>query len=378
MTKIYLVAGEPSGDVLGAKLIESLKRAFPDVQLFGIGGESMAGQGFHSLFDIKPLSVMGLMEVVPSIPKVLNCLNQVVADIIEVQPDIVMTIDSYSFSIRVHKKLKALKVPFKHVHVVAPQVWAWKAGRVKDVAKFIDHLFCLLPYEKKYFESLVPCTYVGHPIVENGFYLWHKSDCRKMLGIAQEITVLTMLPGSRRSEVKYLLPLFKQAVSQFVVGRPNVFVLVPTVQTVAETVKESLKDWSVPHMILEGQDRRYQGFVASDMALAASGTVSLELAMAGVPHVIAYRVNRLTAWMAKRWLKIKYVNLINLISDKEVIPELLQEKCSVRELVFALQQLTFSPHQETKWALKQLGFEQEYTPTQRIALTVKEILKNGR
>jgi len=378
MTKIYLVAGEPSGDVLGAKLIGALRAQFPDVQLFGIGGESMEAQGFHSLFDIKPLSVMGLLEVVPSIPKVLKCLNQVVDDIIKVQPDIVITIDSYSFSIRVHKKLQALNVPFKHVHVVAPQVWAWKAGRVNDVAKFMDHLFYLLPYEKKYFEGIVPCTYVGHPVVENDFFKKNKTDCRVALGIPKEAIVLTLLPGSRRSEVKYLLPLFKQAVSQFVAERPNIFVLVPTVQTVGDRVKQALKDWTVPHMILEGQDRRYQGFVASDMAMAASGTVSLELAMAGVPHVIVYRVNPVTAWIAKKLLKIKYVNLINLLSDKEVIPELLQEKSSVRELVFALQSLTFSPHQETKWALKLLGFEQEPLPTQRIALVVKEILTSGR
>ena len=375
MTKIYLIAGEPSGDVLGAKLITSLKRVFPDLQLYGIGGESMRSKGFESLFDISPLSVMGLFEVIPSIPEILFLEHQLIQDILEKNPDIVITIDSYSFSSRIHKKLVSKGIKIKHVHVVAPQVWAWKAHRAQQVYKFFDHLFCLLPSEPQLFEPHgMKCTYIGHPITEDNFFQRNKVDCKQKLSLDKDAQVVSVLFGSRKNEVHYLLPILKKAIEDFSKIRKNVFVLVPTVDTVQEKIKKELKGWKVPHKIITGEENRHLAFCASDMAVAASGTVSLELAIAKVPHVIVYKVNCLTGWLARKILKIKYVNLINILSGKEIIPELLQDKCTSQEVLFALQRLVFDPFQKTNEILQLLGLGDKLKPTEKIALKVKELI----
>ena len=167
--KVYLIAGEPSGDLLGARVIRALKKLQPDVQIFGVGGESMQEEGLQSLFNIKDLAVMGFLEVLPHLPKILKHFKEIQVDIARVQPDIIMTIDSYSFSIRVHKMLRKNKCATPHVHLVAPQVWAWNKGRAKKIGHFVDHLFCLLPNEPQYFAPYgMPATFVGHPVIEGG------------------------------------------------------------------------------------------------------------------------------------------------------------------------------------------------------------------
>ena len=338
---IYLVTGEPSGDLLGARLMRAMKKKYQDkVSFIGVGGESMTREGLNSLFNIKDLAVMGLAEVIPSIPLVLKRLNQTVQDIIDKKPDIVMTIDSFSFSARVHKKLKKLKFKNPHVHCVAPQVWAWKKGRAKKVGSYMNHLFCLLPYEEQYFTPYnMPTTFIGHPVIEGGADSGNASLFKQTHNIPDNTTVLTMLPGSRKNEVAFLMDMFMKATENLQQKHKNLFVVIPTVATVSDKLKDMLKNWDIPHVIVEGEQARYDAFAASDVAMAASGTVSLELALAGVPHLIAYRVNKLTGILAKKLLKIKYVNLINILSNKEIIPELLQEKCTIQNLTDTIELL---------------------------------------
>ena len=377
--KVYLLAGEPSGDLLGSRLMRALKKQTNnDIAFYGIGGETMQSEGLNSLFDIRDLAVMGFMEVIPSIPKILRHLHEIIRDIKQVQPDVILTIDSYSFSIRVHKLLKKNKIDIPHAHYVAPQVWAWKRGRAKTLPHFIDHLFCLLPDEPAYFTPYgLPTTFVGHPVIEGGADKGNAQKFRTQYALSENTPVLAMLPGSRKNEIKTLLPLFMATAENLTKTNPNLFVVVPTVQTVADKIQEKMKDWKIPHAVILGEKARYDAFAAANIAIAASGTVSLELAMAHVPHLIAYRLNALTASLARRVLKIKYVNLINLLQDKLVIPELLQENCTLEKLTQTSEALFQNPHQDVNPSLEKLGLNSNESPSQKVAICLLKLARKG-
>lgn len=378
--KVYLIAGEPSGDLLGSRLMRALKKQMKNrVRFFGVGGETMIAEGLKSLFDIRDLAVMGFMEVIPSIPKILKHMDEIIRDIKAKKPDIVMTIDSYSFSARIHKKLQAIGFEKPHVHCVAPQVWAWKKGRAKKIGQFVDHLFCLLPNEAQYFEPHgMATTFIGHPVVEGGADKGDGVLFRKKYHISLQATVLCLLPGSRTNEIRYLLPIFKKSVEQLRQYRPDLFVVIPTVKTVSDRLKQGLEGWDVPYVIVTGEQERYHAFAAADVALAASGTVSLELAMAGVPHLIAYKVSPLTGAIARRLLKIRFVNLLNILADREIIPELLQENCTVYNVVETLRQLLEHPEQATSESLKKLGLGESYSPSDKLAKELQKLARKDK
>lgn len=377
--KVYLVAGEPSGDLLASRLMRVMKKD-TNVSFFGVGGEAMAQQGLKSLFNISDLSVMGFFEVLPSIPRILKRLHQVVNDIQKIKPDIVVTVDSWSFSIQVHKLIQKKKISVPHVHYVAPQVWAWKSKRAKTIHQWVDGLMVLLPFEKKYFTPhYIPTEYVGHPVTESGADKGDKESFMKKNHLSSSDFVMTVLPGSRKTEVKYLLPIFKQVVQQMKSDYPALHVVVPTVQTVLKTVEAAVQTWDVPVTVVCGEKERYDAFSASTVALAASGTVSLELAMAKVPHLIVYHINPLTAALAKRILKIRFVNLINLLADKEIIPELLQESCNSKQIVCILKELLgqrgVEQTEQTKSVLKQLGQGDNQSPSKKAEQYIKTKIK---
>ena len=374
--KVYLIAGEPSGDLLGARVMRALKTIDSDIQIFGVGGESMTQAGLQSLFDIKDLAVMGLFEVLPHLPKILKHFKEIQADIDRVQPDIIMTIDSYSFSIRVHKMLKKHGCSVPHVHLVAPQVWAWNKGRAKVIGHFVDHLFCLLPNEPAYFAPYgMPATFVGHPVVEGGANKGDAMAFRRQYNIPDDKKIVCVLPGSRSNEIKYLLKDFMQVADELFESNPELFFVVPTLETVKDKVEAVMKDWTTPHLVVTGEATRYDAFAAASAALAASGTVSLELAMAEVPHLIAYRMNKITAALARRVLKIKYVNLINLLMDAPIIPELLQENCTPSKIVSVMRNLLAGEKQETQVALEKLG--RGSSPSEKVAEMLLQLARNA-
>jgi len=374
--KVYLIAGEPSGDLLGARVMHALKKVDPDIQIFGVGGESMTQAGLQSLFDIKDLAVMGLFEVLPHLPKILKHFKEIKADVDRVQPDVIMTIDSYSFSIRVHKMLKKHGCSVPHVHLVAPQVWAWNKGRAKVIGHFVDHLFCLLPNEPAYFAPYgMPATFVGHPVVEGGADKGDAMAFRRQYNIPDDKKIICILPGSRSNEIRYLLKDFMQVADELFASNPELFFVVPTLETVKDKVESVMKDWATPHLVTTGEAVRYDVFAAASAALAASGTVSLELAMAGVPHLIAYRMNKITAALARRVLKIKYVNLINLLMDAPIIPELLQENCTPSKIVSVMRNLLAGEKQETQAALSKLG--RGRAPSEKVAEMLIQLARNA-
>jgi len=335
--KIYLIAGEPSGDLLGSRLMRAIISKAPETEFFGVGGESMNREGLSSLFDIKELAVMGLLEVVPSIPRILKRIRQTVADIERVKPDVVVTIDSWSFSARIHQALRKKNLHIPQVHYVAPQVWAWKKKRARTMYKYIDLLLTLFPYEPKYFTPYhLKAEFVGHPVIESTVIYANKTDFRERFNIAPDKKILALLPGSRKNEVARLLPVFLSAAEEFYSKNPNFVFVIPTVQTVEERVKALVKDSKLPIIVLNNETDRHDALKASEAAVAASGTVALELAMIDVPHLVAYRVSPFTAFLVRHLLKIEFVNLSNILLSRAIVPELLQENCTKEKILYYL------------------------------------------
>ena len=380
-----MIAGEPSGDALGARLMRALKaKTDNNVEFFGLGGDTMEKEGMTSLFDISELAIMGLCEVIPSIPKVLKRIKQTVADIVKIHPDIVITIDSWSFGSRVQKKLRALKLGIPQVHYVAPQVWAWKKKRARTMYKYVDHLLTLLPQEPKYFTPYgLDTTFVGHPVIESPVVNGDETKFRQKYQIAADNKIICLLPGSRHNEVARLLPTFLEAATMLKQQHPELFFVIPTVKTVAARVKEMIKASSLPILVVESEEDRHNAMSAATAAIAASGTVALELAIANVPHIIGYKVAPLTAVLAKKFLHIQFVNLSNILIGREIVPELLQDNCQPATIVHYINRFL---EKDNLYRYQQEGFKKvqtvlglgEQKPSERAADVILELINQNK
>jgi len=362
---IYLIAGEPSGDALGANLMRALRyRTQGTVRFAGIGGEQMAAEGLISLFPLDDLAVMGVAEVLPRAWAILRRVKQAVADIRARQPAAVVTIDSSGFNWRVAQRLRRAGETVLLIHYVAPMVWAWRASRARRMARWYDHLMALLPFEPPYFEKVgLSCSYVGHPVIELGADKGDRAGFRRRHDIPPLARVVAILPGSRGGEIGRLLPMLGETVALLARQLPDVMVVVAATANVAAQVKAAVAAWKADTVVV-GAAEKYDAFAASDAALAASGTVALELAVAGVPTVVTYRVNPLTHALLRRIVKVRYANLVNLILDRPAVPELLQADATPEKLAAAIERLLedktaraaqISAGQE---ALKALGYGQ--------------------
>ncbi|MFA5119872.1 lipid-A-disaccharide synthase [Zavarzinia sp.] len=340
---VFVIAGEPSGDALGARLMAALKRETGgNIRFSGVGGPLMCAEGMASQFPMAELTLLGVMEVLPKALHVLRRVNEVAAAIIESRPDVVVTVDAPAFAFRVGKKIKGRGIP--HVHYVAPTVWAWRPRRAKMVAGFLNHLLVLFPFEPPYFEVHgLATTFVGHSVVEGAADLpalqAAGQGLRARLGIAPERPVLVVLPGSRGSEVRRLGPVFGDALGLVAQRFPDLAVLVPTVPNVAALVKQTVAAWPVPATVLEDAADKLPAMAAARAALAASGTVALELALAETPAVVAYRANPVSALVFRLMTKVRFVNLINIMEDRAVVPELLQSACTPERLAAEVDRL---------------------------------------
>ncbi|HTV45256.1 MAG TPA: lipid-A-disaccharide synthase [Stellaceae bacterium] len=326
---IYIVAGEPSGDALGAALIAGLReRRGGRLRVAGIGGERMAAEGLASLFPLADLAVLGVAEVLPRAPVILRRVRETVAAIRRDKPDAVVTIDSSGFSWRIAQRLRRLGENLPLIHYVAPMVWAWRAGRARRMARWYDHLLAVLPFEPPYFERVgLACSYVGHPVVASGADCGDGARFRVAHGMNPQQLLLTVLPGSRGGEVRRLLPIFGAALRQLEALIGPFRVAVPTVATVAATVAAAASGWPGEAIIVREPQAKYDAFAASRAALAASGSVALELAMARVPMIVGYRLNPLTEALLDRIVKVRQVNLVNLLLERPLVRELLRGEC---------------------------------------------------
>ncbi len=373
---VFVVAGEPSGDAIGARLMAALKEeAGGAIRFAGIGGARMEAEGLKSLFPMSDLTLFGLAEVLPKIRMVKARIAETVGAIRTMRPDAVVTIDSPGFSFRVQKQLAAGST--KRIHYVAPTVWAWRPGRARKIARFLDRLLVLLPFEPPYFDAVgLPCDFVGHPVLEEGADRGDGAGFGARHGIPGDAPILVVLPGSRRSEVRTLLPVFADVLARLKPRFPNLRAVVPTVGTVAGEVRDAAASWPVPTIVVEGVAEKYGAFAAGTAAMAASGTVSLELGIARLPSVIAYRVHPLSAAVARRLVKVRYVTLTNIILGREAVPEFIQDRCRADLIADSVGALLSDPDlranqmREVSLALAQLGGDNPPPPSRRAAKAV--------
>lgn len=321
MTLVYLVAGEHSGDVLGARLMASLKALHPGVTFAGIGGPRMTEQGLDALFPMQELAVMGLMEVLPRIRRLRRRLQETIADIRARAPDVLVTIDSPGFTLRVLRQSPQVK----RVHYVAPQVWAWRPERVHEFPGLWDRLLCLLPFEPAWFaERGVEARFVGHPVLQSGAGEGDAARFRAKHGLAADAPVLILMPGSRRNEAPRLLPVFGETLRLLTQDMPSLAAVVPSAGAVAETVRRAAASWPVPPIVVTDIAEKHDAYAAAGAALTKSGTSTLELALARVPMAVTYKLNPITAIMARRLIQVRHVAMVNLLAGRTLVPELLQ------------------------------------------------------
>jgi len=338
---IMLVCGEPSGDALGAQLMAGLKTLAGDrVRFVGVGGIAMEREGLKSLFPLDATAVMGLREVVPAIPAILRRVKQAVDFAVETKPDAVVVIDSPDFTHRVARAIRKRDPSIPTVDYVAPQVWASRAYRAKAMAQYFDLVLALFPFEVPFFEKNgLKAVFVGHPVVERAARMVGGDALRARLGIAANAPLLALLPGSRTSEIRFILPAFKDAVDLLAKCIPGLITVLPTVPHVAAKVRAATQDWATPIHIVEGEADKYAAFNAADVALAASGTVTAELALSRTPMVVAYKLGAITYALSRWMMLVKHFTLINILLEREAVPEFLQERASPQTLADAVAHL---------------------------------------
>ncbi len=353
--RFFLIAGEPSGDRLGGALMGGLKHCLGGNAGFeGIGGAQMAGAGLQSLFPMEELSVMGIAEVLPKYRHLKRRIREAADAVIAARPDALITIDSPDFNLRVARLVRAARPEQKIIHYVAPSVWAWRAGRAAKMARVVDHVLALLPFEPPYMEAAgMTCDFVGHPVVaEPQADPGEIAAFRARHGLSQAEKgqggpLLLLLPGSRRGEVKRLMPIFRQSVARFAARHRGLRTVLPMAAPVAGLVREMAADWPDAPILLDpaqtGEGEKRAAFAAADLALAASGTVSLELAAAATPMVIAYDMNWLSRQLIARALKVDTVTLVNLVSETRAVPEFLGRECRPERIAEALAQVLAAP-----------------------------------
>lgn len=377
---VFMIAGEPSGDALGARLMAALRDLTGGkIETAGIGGEMMREQGLESLFPMSELSVMGITEILPHLPNLLRRIRQTAEAVDKAAPDALITIDSPDFTRRVARRVKNRSIP--RIHYVAPTVWAWRPWRAKGFARDFTHLLALLPFEPPWFEKVgLSCRFVGHPVLESGADKGDGSAFRHRHGIAVDDTLICVLPGSRRGEVSRLAGDFGAALAILTKHRHRLRVVVPTIEATAPMVRDLTAGWPGSAVIVQGARERYDAMAAANAALAASGTVSLELALAKLPSVIAYRLAPLTHFLVRRLVHVDFASLINIIEGREVVPELIQRDCRPDRLATALEKL-LGPQgnaqiDAVQSALAQLGLGGE-PPARRAAKAVLDIVASS-
>jgi lipid-A-disaccharide synthase len=342
MVKFFIIAGESSGDLLGSELIKELKTQYPSASFTGVGGELMQKQGLVSIFPITDLMVMGFAEVLPHLFKILSRIKQTVLAIKNHQPDYLITIDSPDFCFRVVKKIAKQQI-LKKIHLVAPSVWAYRPQRAQKIAKLYDLLLALLPFEPPYFTKYgLKTVFIGHPILQKmpsqEQIQQNNLQFRKDHNIDLQQTILLITPGSRMAEVKYLLPIFIEVVNQIWQQKPDLVVVLPITEKTQNIVPQMAKKIK-PKCIFIDNLQKDLAFSASNFALAKSGTNTLEIAMHQTPMVVAYKTNIISYLIIKNLVKIKFANLLNLLQNKEIILELLQNNCQVNKIYSALTNL---------------------------------------
>jgi len=377
MAKIYLIAGENSGDFIGSSVMKNLKEINEsELDFVGIGGCLMEEQGLNSLFPIYEINLIGFFEIIPHILKLNKLIEKTVNDIIEKSPDLLITIDSPGFTYRVVEKIRDRNVNFKIIHIVAPSVWAYKPNRAKKYAKVYDYLLTLLPFEPPYFEKVgLKSSYIGCPILEQKFYN-DKDKLRQELLIPENTTIISVTPGSRKSEIMMHMPIFCKSLNIVAEKYKNLEVIfVLPNDKYRDLIKSFLVDVAF-HFIFSYD--KLKSYAVADIALAKSGTNTLEIAASNTPMIVAYKLNILSYLFVKLFIKIKYVSIINIMAGKEILPEYIQSKCNPQNIASGLISLLWD-HEKTQTQLDEsmkilykLGLGQNQPPSKTAARIITD------
>lgn len=376
--KIALIAGETSGDQLGGWLIEALKKHQPDAQFIGLGGARMKAQGLTSLFAMEDIALMGIAEVLPHYFAIKRRVRDMVAYIEAEKPDILITIDSRGYTYRVVALLKKRGIHRpRFVHYVAPSVWVYRPKRVFTAAALFDQLLCLLPFEPPYFDKVgLKADYIGHEIA---WYWRERGDgvaFRQRHGIAANTPLLALFPGSRRGELKRMLPLFRATVEQLQATIPNLELLLLAPEYLRQKLQDETRNWPTKTHLVVNNDEKRDLFAAATAGLAKSGTIGLECALAGLPSVTTYTANPISVAIFRRIVKIKWFNLANILAGRMIIPELMQEDATPEKLHAALLPLLTSEtaRDNQKRELSQiaalLGAQESQSPSDKAAAII--------
>jgi lipid-A-disaccharide synthase len=378
--RIFLLAGEPWGDAIGARLIQALReQASGGLELAGVGGPHMARCGLSSLFPMHDVARLGVTALPAPAPRLWRRLRQTALEVERRRPDLVLTIDAPGFGLRLQRRLAGR--PLVRVHYGAPEAWAWREKRALQLARDLDHLLALLPFEPAFFRRYgVPCSFVGHPIVEE---IERRADgprFRRRYQLPADAPLLCLLPGSRQSEIAQHLPVLDRAVALIWRQVSQLRLVLPTPAAMAPLVKRMVAGWQLPVLVLEDRAEHFDAYAASSLAIAASGTVSLEVALAGLPAITIYRTGALAAWLARRLTRAPHVNMVNLILGRPAIPELLQEDCRPDRIAAAAVRLigdeALRRDQEAALAeaAERLRGSDARPPSQRAAARILELL----
>ena len=338
--KIFLIATEESGDRLGASLMKVLRQRLGGAVRFeGVGGQSMAREGLASLFPIEQLSIMGLAAVVKQLPAILRLIRHTATAVTEASPDILVIIDSPDFTHRVARRVRASDPSIPIIDYVSPSVWAWRQGRARAMRTYVDHVLALLPFEPEAYRRLhgPPCSYVGHPLTEQVGTL--RPGLAERQRRDEQPPVLLVLPGSRRSEIRHHMAVFGETLGRLSDEGAAFELILPTMPHLQDAVADGVRRWKVTPRIVIGEQEKRGAFRIARAALAKSGTVTLELALAGVPMVTAYKAGAIEAWIMRRAIKVNSVILANLVVGENVVPEFLQQDCTPEKLMPALREI---------------------------------------
>lgn len=339
---IYIVAGEASGDVLGARLMRAISARHPDARFAGVGGPRMIELGFASLFPMQELALMGLAEVLPKLRHLSRRMAETVAEVGRLRPDVVVTIDAPSFTLRLLRRIAPLGI--KRVHYVAPQVWAWREHRVRKYPGLWNKLLCLLPFEPAFFaRHNLAAEFVGHPVLESGADQGNAARFRALHGLAPHAVPIILMPGSRVTEIGRLLPVFAETLRELSGRFPYLVPVMPLAASVAPQIRAAVENWPERPILVTDVAEKHDAFAAAAVALTKSGTSTLELALAGLPMVVTYKVNPVTAAIVRRVIRVPHAAMVNLLAGQEVVPELLQENSRPDLLAAAVATLLETP-----------------------------------
>jgi lipid-A-disaccharide synthase len=339
--RLFMIAGEHSGDALGAKLMAALNaRRRGRIRYVGVGGQQMAQQGLVSQFPMEDVAVMGPAAIIARFPKILQRIHGTAAAAVGAEPDALVIIDSPEFTHPIARRVRRRSPDIPIIDYVSPSVWAWRPGRARKMRDYVDHVLALLPFEPEAHQQLrgPPCTYVGHPLIERLPWIARldTAPLARRLALPPDTALLVMLPGSRSSEVKRLIKPFGETLSRLIERGRKFEVAIPVVESVRGVIEEHLPAWPKQPVLLEGEEDKFRAFKLARAALAASGTVTLELAVAGTPMVVAYKVDAVMAPPLRLMIKAPSIVLANLVLGEKAFPELIQERCTSVNLANAL------------------------------------------